>query len=156
MVESVHDYHHWTSRKRFRSIVLCLGGLHTEMSFLGCIGHLMAGSGLQHLLECIYWMCIPPHFGLPYHPKYFAIAFALSINFRVCMHTNWNVLQTAVRCKGVPITKIPEDSVGVFPVPTLSCHCDLFILLYGVVIYSCEVLHYLVHFCISWHCHNPC
>ena len=37
-----------------RSIVLRLGGFHTEMSFLGCIGHIMAGSGLQELLECIY------------------------------------------------------------------------------------------------------
>lgn len=36
------------------SIVLRLGGFHTEMSFIGCIGHLMAGSGLQELLETIY------------------------------------------------------------------------------------------------------
>ena len=35
-------------------IVLRLGGFHTEMSFLGCIGHLMASSGLQELLEMIY------------------------------------------------------------------------------------------------------
>ena len=35
-------------------IVLRLGGLHMEMSFLGCIGHLMAGSGLKELLEVIY------------------------------------------------------------------------------------------------------
>ena len=34
--------------------VLRLGGFHTEMSFLGCIGHLMAASGLQELLEVIY------------------------------------------------------------------------------------------------------
>ena len=37
-----------------RSIVLKLGGFHTEMSFLGCIGRLMAGSGLQKLLEVVY------------------------------------------------------------------------------------------------------
>ena len=37
-----------------RSIVLRLGGFHTEMSYLGAIGHLMAGTGLQELLECIY------------------------------------------------------------------------------------------------------
>ena len=37
-----------------REIVLRLGGLHMEMSFLGCIGHLMAGSGLKELLEVIY------------------------------------------------------------------------------------------------------
>lgn len=35
-------------------IVLRLGGFHTEMSFLGSIGHLMAGSGLQEVLELIY------------------------------------------------------------------------------------------------------
>ncbi len=36
------------------SIVLRLGGFHTEMSFLGSIGHLMAGSGLKELLEIVY------------------------------------------------------------------------------------------------------
>ena len=37
-----------------REIVLRLGGLHMEMSFLGCIGYLMAGSGLKELLDVIY------------------------------------------------------------------------------------------------------
>ena len=37
-----------------RNIVLCLGGFHTKMSFLGCIGHLMAGSGLQEVFQLIY------------------------------------------------------------------------------------------------------
>ena len=37
-----------------RGIVLRLGGFHTEMSFLGCIGNLMAGSGLKELLDMIY------------------------------------------------------------------------------------------------------
>ena len=37
-----------------REIVLRLGGFHTLMSFLGCIGNLMAGSGLKELLEMIY------------------------------------------------------------------------------------------------------
>ena len=37
-----------------REIVLRLGGVHMEMSFLGCIGHLMAGSGLKELLEVFY------------------------------------------------------------------------------------------------------
>ena len=35
-------------------IVLRLGSFHTEINFLGCIGHLMAASGLQDLLELIY------------------------------------------------------------------------------------------------------
>ena len=37
-----------------REIVLRLGGFHIEMSFLGCIGNLMAGSGLKELLKMIY------------------------------------------------------------------------------------------------------
>ena len=37
-----------------KNIVLRLGGLHTEMSFLGSIGNIMAGSGLQEVLEVIY------------------------------------------------------------------------------------------------------
>jgi hypothetical protein len=37
-----------------RGIELRLGGFHTQMSFLGSIGHTMAGSGLQEVLECIY------------------------------------------------------------------------------------------------------
>ena len=37
-----------------RKIVLRLGGFHTEMSFLGCIGSLMAGSGLKELFEIVY------------------------------------------------------------------------------------------------------
>ena len=37
-----------------KDVVLRLGGFPTEMSFLGCIGHLMAASGLQDLLELIY------------------------------------------------------------------------------------------------------
>ena len=35
-------------------IVLRLGGFHLQMSFLGAIGHIMGGSGLQELLECVY------------------------------------------------------------------------------------------------------
>jgi hypothetical protein len=37
-----------------RSVVLRLGGFHMQMSFLGSIGNLMAGSGLQELLEIVY------------------------------------------------------------------------------------------------------
>ena len=37
-----------------RSIVLRLGGFHTQMSYLGSIGHIMAGSGLQELLKNVY------------------------------------------------------------------------------------------------------
>ena len=37
-----------------RKIIVRLGAFHAEMSFLGSIGHLMAGSGLRVLLELIY------------------------------------------------------------------------------------------------------
>ena len=36
------------------SIALWVGGFHTKMRFLGCTGHLMAGSGLQQELELVY------------------------------------------------------------------------------------------------------
>lgn len=37
-----------------KHLVLRLGGFHMQMSFLGAIGHLMADSGLQELLEVVY------------------------------------------------------------------------------------------------------
>ena len=37
-----------------RSIVLQFGGFHTEMSFLGCMRRLMAGYGIQELLEVAF------------------------------------------------------------------------------------------------------
>ncbi len=44
-----------------KGIVLRLGGLHVEMSFLGCIGHLMSGSGLHELMEVVYAENVVPH-----------------------------------------------------------------------------------------------
>ncbi|CAG2240639.1 unnamed protein product [Mytilus edulis] len=37
-----------------KSMVVRLGGFHTEMSFLGSIGHIMNSSGLSELLETVY------------------------------------------------------------------------------------------------------
>lgn len=37
-----------------KKIVLMLGGFHLKMSYLGCIGYLMTGSGMQETLEQIY------------------------------------------------------------------------------------------------------
>ena len=43
------------------SIVLRLGGFHTEMSFLGSMGASMKGSGLEEVFEAIYAKnTIPP------------------------------------------------------------------------------------------------
>ena len=43
-----------TREQPLRSIVLRLGGFHTETSFIGSICYLMSGSGLHELLETIY------------------------------------------------------------------------------------------------------
>ena len=37
-----------------KGMVVRLGGFHMQMSFLGSIGHLMVGSGLQELLEVVF------------------------------------------------------------------------------------------------------
>ena len=39
---------------RLHQIVLILGGFHTEMSFLGTIGNLMAGSGLREVMSQVF------------------------------------------------------------------------------------------------------
>ena len=44
-----------------KEIVFRLGGLHTSMSFLGSIGHLMTSTGLQTMLECVYAENTVPH-----------------------------------------------------------------------------------------------
>lgn len=44
-----------------RSIINKLGGFHTLMSYLGCIGHLMDGSGLREVLDVIYAENTTPH-----------------------------------------------------------------------------------------------
>ncbi|XP_053398129.1 uncharacterized protein LOC123551553 [Mercenaria mercenaria] len=44
-----------------KAILVRLGGFHCIMSFLGCIGQLMSGSGLSELLETIYAPNTIPH-----------------------------------------------------------------------------------------------
>jgi hypothetical protein len=43
-----------TDSSKLSYVVVRLGGFHTLMSFLGSIGHLMAGTGLQELLETVF------------------------------------------------------------------------------------------------------
>ena len=43
------------------NIVVRLGGFHTLMSFLGSVGYLMEGSGLDRLLEAVYAKNTVPH-----------------------------------------------------------------------------------------------
>ena len=42
------------SSSKLKKTVVRLGAFHTEMCFLGCIGHLMENSGLSELLSCVY------------------------------------------------------------------------------------------------------
>ena len=42
------------ANSELRKVIVLLGAFHAEMSFLGSIGHLMAGSGLREVLELIY------------------------------------------------------------------------------------------------------
>lgn len=44
-----------------KDIVLRMGGFHCIMSYLGCIGQLMSGSGLNDLLETVYAPNVIPH-----------------------------------------------------------------------------------------------
>ncbi|KZS20551.1 Uncharacterized protein APZ42_012726 [Daphnia magna] len=44
-----------------RQTVLKLGGFHTLMSFIGCIGHIMEELGLQDLLNLVYATNTVPH-----------------------------------------------------------------------------------------------
>ena len=37
-----------------KNLVLMLGGFHTKMSFLGCVGYIMQGTGLTEVIEEIY------------------------------------------------------------------------------------------------------
>ena len=42
------------ANSELRKVIVRLGAFQAEMSFLGSIGHLMAGSGLREVLELIY------------------------------------------------------------------------------------------------------
>ena len=41
-------------QSELKSMVLRLGGFHTQMSFLGALGHLMAGSGIEETIQTVY------------------------------------------------------------------------------------------------------
>lgn len=40
--------------EELKNVVVRLGGFHLLMSFMGCIGKIMSGSGLDHLWETVY------------------------------------------------------------------------------------------------------
>ena len=41
----------WVYPKKFQNVILRLGGMHALMSFIGCVGTLMAESGLSEILD---------------------------------------------------------------------------------------------------------
>ena len=44
----------WSNPKRWENLIVQPGGMHTVMSFIGCIGNLMKGSGLEEILHAAY------------------------------------------------------------------------------------------------------
>ena len=44
----------WSNPVRWKFLIIRPGGMHTLMSFLGCIGKLMKGSGLEEVLSAAY------------------------------------------------------------------------------------------------------
>lgn len=44
----------WSDLERWKAVIVHPGGMHILMSFLGCIGKLMKGSGLEDLLRVAY------------------------------------------------------------------------------------------------------
>jgi hypothetical protein len=44
----------WSDMDRWKTVIVHPGGMHVVMSFLGCIGQLMKGSGLEELLKAAY------------------------------------------------------------------------------------------------------
>ncbi len=44
----------WSDQERWKHMILRHGGMHTLMSFVGCIGVLMAGTGLEAILNAAF------------------------------------------------------------------------------------------------------
>ena len=89
----------WSALK---TIVLRLGGLHTEMSFLGCVGHLMAGSGLEQLLEVVYAENAVKHI-------LSGKAIARAVRGHLMVHAALNAMLTA-NAYNIPLPSLPDDT----------------------------------------------
>ena len=44
----------WSDPERWRAVIAHPGGMHNVISFIGCIGNLMKGSGVEELLGGAY------------------------------------------------------------------------------------------------------
>lgn len=89
----------WSDLKK---VVLRLGGLHTEMSFLGCVGHLMAGSGLEQVLEVVYAENAVKHI---LNGK----AFARAVRGHFMVHAALKTMLTA-NAYNIPLPTYPDDT----------------------------------------------
>jgi hypothetical protein len=94
---------HEGERSDLVQIILILGGFHTTMSYLGCIGHLMQSSGLTDVLELVYAENAVTHMltGKAY-------ARAVRGHFLVDAALNAMVLSTAY---GIPILEVSEGNI---------------------------------------------
>ena len=43
------------------NVVICLGGFHTVMNFLGAVGHLMKGSWIEEVLGLVFGVSAVEH-----------------------------------------------------------------------------------------------
>ena len=60
-MKAQHILHTGPSTSRIKNIVLCLGGVYMEMSFLGSIKHIMTETGLRVLFSVVYAENTVPH-----------------------------------------------------------------------------------------------
>ena len=44
----------WSDPERWKFFIISPGGMHTLMSFIGCVGTLMKGSGLEEILSAAF------------------------------------------------------------------------------------------------------
>ena len=44
----------WSDPEMWRAVIAHPGGMHNVMSFVGCVGNLMKGSGVEELLGAAY------------------------------------------------------------------------------------------------------
>ena len=86
-----------------RQIILILGGVHTEMSFLGSIGSLMAGTGLKEVMSQVYAEGSVDH-------MLSGKAVAHAVRAHLLVDSSLNTIATA-QMLGIPVPRISyEDS----------------------------------------------
>ena len=72
------------------------------MSFLGCVGHLMAGSGLEQILEVVYAENAVKHI-------LSGKAIATAVQGHLMVHAALNAMLTA-NAYNIPLPSLPDDT----------------------------------------------